>query len=81
MNEAGYSSGNSLIPALGDLPLLQDDATANVWSSWGATWRDVYIVDGDNQLVEVYSLTTYNLSDPTNYATLKSKFIAAGEAL
>ena len=56
---------------LGDVPLLQDTPQANVWGAWGATWRDVVIVDGSGQVVGVYNLTANNLADPANYATLK----------
>ena len=79
MNETGYESGNDDIVAEGDLALLQDDATAAVWSSWGASWRDVIIVDADNVPVYTYNLTTYSLSDPANYAQLKAILVAAAE--
>ena len=53
---------------LGDLPLLQDEA--NVWSDWNVTYRDVVILDGNNEAVDVYNLTENDLSDPDNYAAL-----------
>lgn len=81
INEAGYESGNDLMPPLGDLPYLQDDATALVWDTWGATWRDVIILDGDNEVVEVFNLTTYDLGDSANYDALKAKLVAAAQDL
>lgn len=58
--------------------MVQDDAVANVWTNWGATWRDVYVLDPDNVVHSVYNLTTYNLSDPANYEALYDLFVDAG---
>jgi hypothetical protein len=80
VNAIGHDGGNALIPPLGDLPFLQDDATALVWDSWHATWRDVIIVDGDNEVVTVYNLTEHNLSDAANYAELKALLVDAARA-
>lgn len=77
VNEAGLESGLPDLYAATDLPVLQDDATAQVWTTWGAAWRDVWVVDGDNEPVAVYNLTTYDLSDPVNYQALKDLFVAA----
>lgn len=60
-----------------DLPILQDDTTADVWSQWEATWRDVYVLDGDNEVYAVFNLTTYDLSDSANYAALYDLFVEA----
>lgn len=61
----------------GDLPILQDTPLANVWTSWGATWRDVYILDGNNRLVSVYNLTEHDLSVAENRDTLRQMLIDA----
>lgn len=80
INEAGFESGNGRVPDAGDLPLLQDDATARVWSTWGATYRDVVILNGDNESVYVFNLTGQSLGDAANYETLKAAFIDAASA-
>lgn len=63
--------------ALGDLPLVQDDATAAVVTQWAANYRDVVILDGNNEQVGVLNLTTHDLSDPANYAALRALLIGA----
>lgn len=60
-----------------DLPTVQDDAGALVWDTWGAAWRDTWVLDADNVEVEIFNLTTYDLSDPTNYAALYDIFVEA----
>ena len=40
-------------------------------------WRDLYILSADNELLAVYNLTTYNLSQPENYNEIKSLLIEA----
>jgi hypothetical protein len=79
VNEEGYDSGLSTMAALGDLPLLQDTEEDTVWESWDVTFRDVYIVDDDNVLIDTFNLTTYSLSISENYETLKAMFVAASE--
>lgn len=56
---------------------MQDDAEAMVWESWEATWRDVWILDQDNEPVTVFNLTEHNLSDPDEYAALKTLLVEA----
>ncbi len=76
VNEAGYESGNSRLPAASALPALQDTYTENVTQAWEVTYRDVVLVDGLGQRVEAYNLTQYSLGVPANYATLKGKLEA-----
>jgi len=59
------------------LPWLQDTFTDSVWTSWGVTWRDVRILDSRNQLRSVFNLTSQDLSNPLNRATLKQLFLQA----
>jgi hypothetical protein len=78
VNAPGYETGNEALFAVTDLPVVQDDATWDVWTLWGAVWRDVYVLDRTNHVTAVYNLTTHNLSDPANYAELYDLFVAAG---
>ncbi len=77
VNEAGYEHGLADMSALGDLPVLQDTEEEDVWHSWEVTFRDVYILDRENYLVETYNLTTHSLAVEENYEELKAMFIAA----
>ncbi len=78
VNAPGLESGNSALFGVTTLPVVQDDATANVWLNWGAVWRDVYVLDRSNHVTAVYNLTDHSLSDPANYAELYDLFVAAG---
>lgn len=75
VNQAGYESGNATITAGRDLPWLQDVSTQDVWSAWAVVYRDVQILDQDNQLAGVYNLTEHDLSQPASYAALKNLLI------
>ncbi|HNC97936.1 MAG TPA: hypothetical protein PKY30_21540 [Myxococcota bacterium] len=77
VNAIGYDAGLPDLFAISSLPGLQDDSTNNVWSNWGVTYRDVYILDEHNELVAVYNLTTYGLANSSNYQTLYDLFLAA----
>lgn len=77
VNGAGYESGMTTMAALGDLPIVQDTASEDVWTQWAVTYRDVVILDADNEVVGVFNLTSNNLADSTNYATLKGMLTGA----
>ncbi len=79
VNEVGRESGNDSIVAVGDLPVMQDNATTNVWSAWGAAWRDVVVLDGDNAEAYRFNLQTYDLGNPDHYAHLKAVFVAVAQ--
>ncbi|MDP2316592.1 MAG: hypothetical protein Q8P41_27105 [Pseudomonadota bacterium] len=80
VNAIGHDSGLVTLEASTDLPILQDDTTADVWNQWGATWRDVYVLDNDNEVYAVYNLTSNSLADPANYAALYDLFVEASVA-
>lgn len=77
LNEYGYESGNADLAAVTDLPILQDDPTSLAWDNWGVTWRDVYVLNAQNQVHAVYNLTDHDLADPLNYAELYTIFVEA----
>ena len=58
-----------------NLPVVQDDNSLQIWSTWGAVWRDVMILDQNNELVHTYNLTQYSLSNTSNYNDLMQLFI------
>lgn len=63
--------------ANGTLPILQDTAAADVWGSWGAVYRDVVILDGDNVRSTVYNLTAHDLADPVHRDELEALLLDA----
>lgn len=69
--------GNPSICSGRDLPWLQDVAVVDVWTTWGVTYRDVWVLDGDNVLYGVFNLTGTSLGVPANYDALKAMFLAA----
>ena len=77
INMTGTSSGLQYFSSDLNRPVVQDDTATGIWNDWGASWRDVYILDQNNELILVYNLTTYNLSDSNNYNTLMQHFIDA----
>ncbi len=76
LNDAVF---NPLIVAERKLPWLQETEEANVWYRWGVTWRDVRIVDSQGRLQAVYNLTSHDLTDEQNRATLKQLFLNAAK--
>ena len=58
-----------------DLPMVVDNNSDSIWSTWGGAWRDVVILNQDNEIVTSYNLTQYNLANQSNYDTLKQLLI------
>ena len=77
VNAAGLESGNAAICEGRVIPWLQDTPQANVWGAWSVTYRDVVILGPQNEILHVYNLTTHDLSNPADYATLDSLLLAA----
>ena len=71
INGAEYATGNPDAVEGRKLPWLQDQARRSVWTSWGAEWRDVVILDTQNRRVAVYPVLAKTLDDPANRAELK----------
>jgi hypothetical protein len=74
----GYNAGMS---ERGAIPLLQDvdqnrDGESDVWTDWGVSWRDIVIVNSDNEAVGVVNVDPvtyggYDLGVPENYSALR----------
>ena len=80
VNEHGRESGNSLMTEGRTTPLLQDvDADNNgvsdvTYDLWDVTYRDVKIINQQNELVGTVNLTPpagFDLSEQINYDALK----------
>ena len=80
VNEIGQESGNPLIAPLCELPWLQDTEAQRVWERWEPSYRDVIVLDEENERVAVFNVTTYDLGTPANFDSLKTLLtgIAAG---
>ena len=61
--------------ALVDLPLLQDDSSSEVVDSWGASPRELFILDEDNLIAEVYDLAQHDVCVPAERAFLVSLLV------
>jgi hypothetical protein len=77
VNEVGHESGNDLMTTGRDLPWLQDTALDDVWGTWAPVYRDVVVLDPDNQEIAVFNLTVHDLADPVDYDALKQILIDA----
>ena len=75
LNEHGHQGGNEGACRDKDLPWLQETPEQPVWTTWAVTYRDVIILDGNNEVVGVYNLTEHNLGDPAKYNALKAMLI------
>lgn len=80
VNEFGHESGNSLMSSDRVTPILQDvdannNGSSDVWREvWDVTYRDVKILNQENELVGTVNLTPpegYDLGEQANYNALK----------
>ncbi|MDB4438016.1 hypothetical protein N9195_00345 [bacterium] len=73
-------SGNDLMTAGRDLPWLQDTVSDFVQGSWGATYRDVIILDASSRPLDPpFNLTVNDLSAPAAREALKQRLRDAAE--
>lgn len=72
VNQIGHESGNASICNGRTIPWLQETSASPVWTPWEVTWRDVVILDQENEVAGVFNLTQHNLADSANYATLRT---------
>jgi hypothetical protein len=82
INERGHEVGNAGFTAGRDLPWLQDvdgdsNGSSDTWFNWAITFRDVILVDENNEQVGVYNLTNNDLANAANYNTLRQMFVDA----
>lgn len=72
VNDRTAAGGNQYAVLGKTIPWLQDSEEVQAWSRWNVTWRDVFVLDGDNQVVAVFNLTEHSLSRPAAYDSLKT---------
>ena len=74
VNQVGYEADNEQMCDGPDLPWLQEDAEHLVWGLWEVTYRDIWVLDADNELVGIFNLTGNSLGEAGNYETLRGLF-------
>ena len=79
INQIGAENGIDSFNETHALPMVHDNTTEGIWVLWQSQWRDFYILNRQNELLEVYNLTQHNLNDPLNYQELKQKLIQAAQ--
>ncbi len=77
VNQKGYNSGDEMITAGRKLPWLKEIADQDVWGEWNVAYRDVVILDEENNVLNVFNLTVNDLSDEDTYNELKALLEAA----
>jgi hypothetical protein len=71
VNQIGEEYANAAACFQKDIPWLQDNVDTAAWDKWQVGYRDVYILDANNELIAVYNLTAHDLADASNYDELK----------
>ena len=72
VNHFERSAGNDTITQERSLPWLQDTEEADMWSSWNASLRDLYIVNTDLSYYQEYNLSSFDLQLSANKNELKN---------
>lgn len=75
VNEVGQEYGNAAVCVGREIPWLQEVSASPIWGPWEVAYRDVVILDEQNEVAGVFNLTTYNLDYPGNYAGLRNLLI------
>lgn len=83
VNQIGHEGGNAGICNGRTIPWLQEVSGSLVWTPWNVSYRDVVILDEQNEVAAVFNLTVHNLADSTNFAALRALLleIADGDSL
>lgn len=72
VNGAGLEGSNANACRGKDLPWLQETSVQMVWSSWQVNYRDVIIVNENNEYLSTYNLTDRDLGNADNFNQLKT---------
>jgi hypothetical protein len=75
INGAGHQGGNETACQGKDIPWLQEVPAQPVYTTWDVRYRDVVILDGNNEVAHTYNLTDHNLVDTAKYEALKNMLI------
>jgi hypothetical protein len=80
INLTGLEASNASYCIGLSVPWLQDTSAQNVWGNWHANWRDVVILNKENEPIQVFNYVTNDLGNPATYAELKNALLAAAQA-
>lgn len=77
VNQIGYEAGMSAIDSASTLPIVNDNETDNIWTTWHAMspepsqspWREIHILDAQNEIIHTFSLTSHNLGPGNGFCT------------
>ena len=72
INESGFELANETFTTDRDLPWLQDTEQTQLWDVWAVSYRDLYLVDGDGVLRDIYNLSSNDLRGEAATAELLS---------
>jgi hypothetical protein len=81
INKVGQEGGNAVMTlAVAVLPWLQDDATADVATSWGASTDELVILDDENFVDLVYDLVQHDPCVAAERVVLRNLLVALAPA-
>ena len=70
VNHMDKSSANQQMTEGRDIPWIQDVPTVNAWTTWDISYRDVIILNADNEYEATINVTTSNLTEADGYNSL-----------
>ena len=59
-----------------DLPFLEEN-DEDIWKAWLVRYRDVVVLDENNEVIGVFNLTDNDLSEADNFETLRDGLVTA----
>ncbi|MCA9620132.1 MAG: hypothetical protein KC731_13995 [Myxococcales bacterium] len=68
--QADYNAAGKICDGR-DLPFLESGPSDSAWTDWRVTYRDVVVLNADNEVVAVFNLTSHDLADAANHAALR----------
>ena len=77
VNGIGHEADNAENCAGRTLPWLQDVSAMSAWALWQITYRDVVILNDQNEIVAIYNLTDNDLGESANYDALLGLLVQA----
>jgi hypothetical protein len=69
INMIGTEPGVEDVALISNLPIVQDDASLTIWDNWGGIWRDVKILNAQNEVIHTFNLTQHNLAPGNGFCT------------
>ncbi|MCA9726199.1 MAG: hypothetical protein R3E12_02475 [Candidatus Eisenbacteria bacterium] len=80
VNAIEQEPGNASICDGRDIPWLQETTASPIWAPWNVAYRDVVVLDRNNEIALVFNLSHYSLAYPGNYAALRDSLLEVAAA-